>query len=49
MGNRRVGEVRKKLNILEEIARMLNVKLEEVVERVEKLKKEVEEMERKLM
>ncbi len=42
----RVGEVRKKLNILEEIARMLNVKLEEVVERVEKLKKEVEEMEK---
>ncbi len=43
-----IEKVRKKLNILEEIAKMLNVKLEEITERVEELKKEVEEMENKL-
>lgn len=43
MDKARVNEIRRKLNILEQIARMLNVKIEEINERVEKLKKEIEE------
>ena len=48
MCKRGVEEIRKKLNVLENVARMLNARLEKVVENVEKLKKQIEKMEKDL-